>query len=160
LRPLPRLLRAMTLLVAAMALVVTSAGVAGASETAARETQPGNSAATLTVTVDGCTVTVTSDKDISNVKFVVDGSVVEQGPFGETATLTAPFGTESVTAKSGTTEFESTPVTCEASPTADDDSDDGSDTDTDDGDDDGEGPGNSGSEIEIVEPGCTDEVTG
>lgn len=160
--PSSRFLQTFSLLIGALALVFSSAGLVGASEHPEEAPSPGNSAADLVLTVgDDCeTVTVSSDKDISNVKFL-DGStqIAElEEPAG--STFDVPDGATSVSAKSGTTErtaqidcaleeteeppAEETPVPDEGEETPV--PDDGDDTDGD-----GQGPGsNAGDDAEVV----------
>ncbi|MFP5577702.1 MAG: hypothetical protein ACLGIZ_05615 [Acidimicrobiia bacterium] len=113
--PFKKLLQTSALMTGAIALVVSSAGVAGATEGELVES-PGNSAAELSVVPNGCTVTVTSDKDISNVKLYDETGLIEEIENPSTNSFDATGATE-VSAKSGTTETVM-PVDCASTPPA------------------------------------------
>src|SRR3546814_18926781 len=100
--PFKKLLQTSALRTGAIALVVSSAGVAGATEGELVES-PGNSAAELSVVPNGCTVTVTSDKAISNVKLSDEPGLIEEIENPSTNPSVATCSTE-VRATSGPTD--------------------------------------------------------
>lgn len=109
--PFKKLLQASALTTGAIALVVSSAGVAGATQgEAVEEASPGNSAAELVLSPNGCTLDVTSDKDISNVKLYDESGMFEEIEGPSTTSFDVTGATE-VSIKSGTTE-ERASITC------------------------------------------------